>query len=407
MRPFHLLAVLLLGFTFPAAAQTTRCSPGVVPTTAPEIRFGVALLDAGQFAAESAAVRSGYQLWADWVNTEQGGINLAGVCHHTTLIFTPDSALLTTTTIETLIDGHGINFLFSPYAADLTHMTAGISERENILMLDSGGLDSALYERGFQHIFGLLNPAEAYTASGVEEAFRLGARTAIIAYTGDTYALAQGARDNLDRLGIRKLALEIMPRGSVQIMALFTRFREMNPDLFIAAGSSGDIRYWLNGARSMRFNVPAFLVAPGLAPAQLNEWGAYAEYIWGAAQWQPTLRYDDDYFGTAADYAARYTQAYGVAPGANAARATASAFALQLAIEAAGTLDMAVVRAALLDLDIETFYGHINFDERGLSVLPTVITTQVQMGELIPITPPNPAAVIWPMPTWEERTLWN
>ena len=48
-----------------------------------------------------------------------------------------------------------------------------------------------------------------------------------------------------------------------------------------------------------------------------------------------------------------------------AAESTASALALHLAIEAAGTVETAAVRDALNALDAATFYGPINFDETG------------------------------------------
>ena len=59
---------------------------------------------------------------------------------------------------------------------------------------------------------------------------------------------------------------------------------------------------------------------------------------------------------------------------------TAAALALHLAIEAAGSLDTDAVRTALRDMDVDTFYGPINFDATGKNVAKPMGTIQIQDG---------------------------
>ena len=117
------------------------------------------------------------------------------------------------------------------------------------------------------------------------------------------------------------------------------------------------------------------------------------------------MSWEDEYFGTPADYAQRYEEMWGEPPTYQAAESTATALALQLAIEAAGSTDMDAVRQALFDLDAITFYGPINFDETGKNVAKPMGTIQIQDG-VINVVAPAEAAVTdlqYPMPAWEDR----
>jgi branched-chain amino acid transport system substrate-binding protein len=133
--------------------------------------------------------------------------------------------------------------------------------------------------------------------------------------------------------------------------------------------------------------------------------GDSANFIMGPTQWEATMSWEDDYFGTPADFAARYEWLWGEPPTYQAAESTATALALQLAIEAAGSLDMDAVRQALYDLDEITFYGPINFDETGKNAAKPMGTIQIQDG-VINVVAPVEAAVtdlMFPMPPWEEK----
>jgi branched-chain amino acid transport system substrate-binding protein len=61
---------------------------------------------------------------------------------------------------------------------------------------------------------------------------------------------------------------------------------------------------------------------------------------------------------------------------------------LQAAIEKAGSVDHAAVRDQLAKLKMETFYGPVAFDEKGMvnSYLPPVF--QIQSGKTAVLYPP-------------------
>ena len=139
-------------------------------------------------------------------------------------------------------------------------------------------------------------------------------------------------------------------------------------------------------------------------PEFVEEVGADANYIIGPTQWEASMSYEDEYFGSAADYNQRYIDKWGESPSYQAAESTATALALQLAIEQAGSLDTTAVRDALNNLDAATFYGPIKFDETGKNAGKPMGSIQIQDGEIVVVAPSSAAVaeMLYPKPPWGE-----
>jgi branched-chain amino acid transport system substrate-binding protein len=290
----------------------------------------------------------------------------------------------------------------------LTQVASVITERENIIMVEGNGASETLFERGFQNLFAVLTPASFYTKGGIELAYENGARTGVIAYVDEPFSLsvAAGAEQWMEELGMEILAIESYPDGVTDLSAMATNFRELAPDLVVSAGHFNDAVLFINTVKDLDFNPQAVLMTVGPSnPTFVEEMGADSNYILGASQWESTLSYEDPWFGSAADYAERYEGIYESPPSYQAAESTATALALHLAIEAAGSLDTDAVREALLDMDIVTFYGPVNFDDTGKNVGKPMVTIQIQDGDINVVAPEEAkvADVIWPAPAWSDR----
>lgn len=386
------------------------CPMGAVAEDAPVITLGAAVSDTGKYAREGGDTRNGYTIWLEWVNEEHGGINVDGECHRAEIIFRDDESDADTVSVLTqeLITEAEVDFMLGPYSSSLTQVASVIAERENILMVEGNGASETLFERGFQNLFGVLTPAGNYTKSGIEMAYEMGARTAVVAYEDTAFptSVAEGAIKWLEETGYEVLAVETYPLDVTDVTAMFTNFREMEPDLFVGGGHFNDAVLFLNTAKELGFSPDAFLLTVGPSnPTFVTEMGADAEYVFSASQWDRTLAYEDDYFGTAEEYAERYEERFEISPSYQAAESTATALVLHLAIEAAGSIDTDAVREALQEMDIVTFYGPINFDETGKNVGKPMLTIQIQDGEILPVAPGDVAQIepMWPAPAWDER----
>lgn len=408
-----LLAVMVAPLTGVAAQdemEMATCEGEALTDESPVITFGAAVSDTGKYAREGGDTRNGYTLWLEWVNEEYGGINVDGVCHAAEIIFYDDESDPDTIQVltERLIVEDEVDFILGPYSSSLTQVASVITEQENVIMVEGNGASETLFERGFQNLFAVLTPAGSYTKSGIELAASLGAQTAVVAYEDTAFptSVAEGAQVWLEENGIEILAVESYPLDVTDVTAMFTRFRDLDPDLFVGGGHFNDAVLFVNTAKELGFNPDAMLITVGPSnPTFVEEMQSDSFFVWGASQWERTLAYEDQWFGTAEDYAVRYEERFGTSPSYQAAESTATALALHIAIEDAAALDTDSVRQALRDMDIVTYYGPINFDETGKNAGKPMVTVQIQDGDINVIAPAEGAVAeaVYPAPAWNER----
>ena len=188
--------------------------------------------------------------------------------------------------------------------------------------------------------------------------------------------------------GIEVLATEAYPKDIRDVAAIMTKFRELDPDLFIGGGHYNDAVLFISSAKRLGFEPNGMLITVGPSnPKLVAELGADADGVLGPTQWEPSMAYTGPYFGRASDYADYYESLWGEQPVYQAASATAAALALHLAIEAAGTTDTDPVREALRTLSADTFFGPISFDERGVNSRKPMGTVQVRDGGIFVVAP--------------------
>jgi branched-chain amino acid transport system substrate-binding protein len=374
------------------------------------IVLGSAVSSTGKYAREGKDTSQGYDTWLDWVNNEYGGIKVGDECYNVEIIYYDDEGDPDTAAnlVERLITEDEVDFLLGPYSSGLTMSTSAIAEKYGMVMVEGNGASESIFERGFQNIFAVLTPAGNYTQSALKSLADQGAETVVVAYEDTAFptSVGEGAIRWAEEYGLEVLAVETYPIDVADVSAIMTKFRDLEPDVFVGGGHFNDALLFVRGAQELGFNPQAMVITVGPSnPEFVAEVGDAANYIIGPTQWEATMSWEDEYFGTAAEYAARYEEMWGEPPTYQAAESTATALALQLAIEQAGSLEMDAVRQALFDLDVVTFYGPINFDETGKNAAKPMGAIQIQDG-VINVVAPSEAAVtdlLYPMPAWEDR----
>ncbi|RME81359.1 MAG: branched-chain amino acid ABC transporter substrate-binding protein [Caldilineae bacterium] len=374
------------------------------------IRIGAAVSDTGKYAREGGDTRHGYLLWLDWVNEEYGGIKVGDERYKVELIMYDDEGDPDTTAklVEKLITEDKVDFLLGPYSSGLTKSASAIAEKYDMIMVEGNGASESLFERGFKNLFGVLTPAGNYTQSALEAVSKQGAKSVVIAYEDTAFptSVAEGAQRWAQEYGMEILAVETYPKDVADVSSIMTKFKDLNPDVFVGGGHFNDALLFVRAAKELDFSPKAMIITVGPSnPKFVQEVGADANYIIGPTQWEASMSYEDPYFGTAKDYYDRYLAKWGEPPTYQAAESTATALVLQLAIEQAGSLETAAVREALKNMDITTFYGPIKFDETGKNVGKPMGSIQIQDGEIVVVAPESAAVadLIYPMPPWSER----
>ncbi len=374
------------------------------------IYLGAAVSETGRFSREGKDTRQGYGVWLDWVNNEYGGIKIGDERYRVELIMYDDEGDPDTAArlVEKLISEDRVDFLLGPYSSFLTQGASAIAEKYGKIMIEGNGSAEPLFERGFQNLFAVLTPAVDYTQSALQLLAEKGAKTVVIAYEDTAFptSVAEGAQRWAAEYGLELLGMETYPANVADVSGIMSKFKKLEPDIFVGGGHFNDAILFIRAAKELDFNPKAMVITVGPSnPKLIEEVGADAEYVIGPTQWEASMSYADDYFGAAADYAERYEELWGEPPTYQAAESTATALALHLAIEQAGSLDTDAVRAALRNMDVVTFYGPINFDEKGRNASKPMGATQIQDGEILVIAPTNAAAaeLTYPAPPWKER----
>ena len=374
------------------------------------IYLGAAVSETGRFSREGKDTRQGYLVWLDWVNNEYGGIKVGDERYKVEIVMYDDEGDPDTAArlVEKLINEDRVDFLLGPYSSFLTQSASAIAEKYGKIMIEGNGSAETLFERGFQNLFAVLTPAVDYTRTALQLLADIGAKTVVIAYEDTAFptSVADGAQSWAAEYGLEVLGVETYPVNVADVSGIMSKFKELEPDIFVGGGHFNDAILFIRAAKELDFNPRAMVITVGPSnPKLIEEVGADAEYVIGPTQWEASMSYADDYFGTAAEYAARYEKMWGEPPTYQAAESTATALALHIAIEQAASLDTDAVRTALRSLDVVTFYGPINFDERGRNAGKPMGAIQIQDGEILVVAPTNAAIadLNYPAPPWKDR----
>ena len=356
------------------------------------VRIGAALSETGKYAVEGKDSRQGYDTWLRGVNEVRGGIEIGGERYRAEIVYYDDESDADTAAnlVQRLIDEDGVDFLLGPYSSSLTTSTSAIAEAADVIMVEGTGTSDTMFERGFENLFLVATIASDYTRSGIEALAASGARTAVIAHEDTSFptAVAQGAVRHLEANGIEVLAVETYPKDVQDVSAIMTKFRGLDPDVFVGGGHYNDAVLFVNSAKELDFRPNGMLITVGPSnPKLAAELGADLDGVLGPTQWEPVMAYEGPYFGSAGEYADYYESLWGERPVYQAASATAAALALHLAVEAAGSTETAAVRDALRGMSVDTFYGPISFDERGVNADKPMGTIQVQDGQIVVVVP--------------------
>ena len=356
------------------------------------VRIGAALSETGRFAAEGTAVRQGYDTWLRWVNEEHGGIRVGDGRYRVEIVYRDDQSDPDRIgdLIEQLIDEDQVDFLLGPYSSTLTGPASAAAEARGVIMVEGNGASDSLFERGYRNLFYVGVVASDYTRSSIELLAERGARTAVVAHEDTPFAtsVAQGAQRHLEANGVDVLTMKRYPVGVDNVDDLMSELAALEPDIFVGGGHYDDAVLFLRSAQEQDFRADAMLITVGPANPQLiSDIGSGADGVLGPTGWEPVMTYEGASFGTASAYADTYESLWDEPPIYQAAGSTAAALALHRAIEAAGSLDTDAVRDALRALEIDTFYGPIRFDERGVNVAKPMGIVQVQDGSIVVVAP--------------------
>jgi branched-chain amino acid transport system substrate-binding protein len=134
-----------------------------------------------------------------------------------------------------------------------------------------------------------------------------------------------------------------------------------------------------------------YLLGPTL-PGFVDSLKEAAENTLEPVQWVPNAPWKDSIFGyTATEFAKVFEKEYGYWPDYHPPQSSAALEVYHHAFQKAGSLDPEKVRDAIAQTNIQTFYGPVKFDARGVNVGKSMQVVQIQNGKPVPVYPKEDA----------------
>ncbi len=388
-------AVLALGALAILIAASAPASAKVEGDT---IVLGAAVSLTGKYSTNGKNTQDGYELAVQRVN-EMGGIKVGDKSYKLKVVYYDDESTPARAAqlAERLINQDGVKYMLGPYSSGLTKAIAPVTEKYKIPMVEGNGASLSLFNQGYRYLFATLSTTEYY----LKEAVNLAAMTAkkagrnpadlkvALAFENDPFSqdIRAGVTEDANRWGMKVVVDDKLPPELNDMAATLTKIKAVKPDLLMVSGHTKGATLAVRQTAEMRVDVPMIAITHCDSAQVAETLGSAAEYFLCASQWDRSLSYRDDWFGTAEEYAQLFEKTYDYAPPYQAAESTAAVLVFVDAFRRAQSFDTEKVRDAIAATDMQTFYGNIKFDETGKNIAKPMVLYQVQGGKYKVVAP--------------------
>ncbi len=380
------------------------------------IVLGAAVSLTGKYSTNGNHTKNGYNLAVQLING-RGGVKVGDKSYKLEIKFYDDESTPArgAQLAERLIKQDKVNFMLGPYSSGLTKAMAPVTEKYRIPMVEGNGASRSLFTKGYKYLFAVLSTTEFY----LKEAINLAAEQAkkagrdpktlkvALAFENDPFSqdVRKGVIEDAKRYGMKIVIDEKLPPELNDMAATLTKVKALKPDILLVSGHAKGAVLAIRQVAEMKVDIPMLAITHCDSARVIKKFGKKAEYTLCASQWDRTLSYKDDWFGSAEDYAQAYEKAYKVSPPYQAAESTAAVLTYVDALQRAKSLDKDKVRDALSQTAMQTFYGNIRFDKSGKNIAKPMILYQIQDGKYKVVAPSTwaSAKISHPTPPWSKR----
>jgi branched-chain amino acid transport system substrate-binding protein len=362
------------------------------------ITLGAAISLTGAYTTDGEHTQRGYDLTVKMIN-DAGGVKVGDKSYQLEVKYYDDESTPArgAELAERLIKQDGVQYMLGPYGSGPTKAVAPVTEENKIPMVEGNGASRSLFTNGWRYIFATLSTSEQYLSSAIdlvaENAAALGKEPSAIkvamAFENDPFSqdVRAGVTDNVNSYGMQIVIDEQLPPELNDMTTILTKVKALKPDVLVVSGHSKGAVTAIRQIGEQKVNIPVLAMTHCDSADVISTDAAAAEYALCATQWASTMAYEDDLFGSAADFAKLFEETYGYAPPYQAAESAAAVQVFADAFERAGTLDKEAVRDAIAATDMQTFYGNIKFDETGKNIAKPMALFQVLGGKLKVVAP--------------------
>jgi branched-chain amino acid transport system substrate-binding protein len=276
-------------------------------------------------------------------------------------------------------------------------------------MITTGAASESTYTQGYTLVYQAYTPASGYLAGAIDMLASLdaSAKKIAIVHENDKFStdVATAAEAYATSKGYEIVLNEGYDTGTTDFSAIINKVQAAAPDAVLGGGhfADGSTLARQISEKNLSVKLLALLVAP--AEPTFSEIGDAALGVVGPSQWEPGVTYTEDtaklmnvpWFGpTTQEFVDAYKAAYNEDPSYHSAGGYTAGLLLGKAMMDAGSTETDAIKAALDQMDLMTFFGHIKFDtsaeKHGLQIGHTMVYIQWQQdadGNLVKET-------VWP-----------
>ncbi len=370
------------------------------------ILFGVSISKTGRFSVEGENVMQGYDLWQEHANNN-GGIKIGAKTYQVEIKYYDDNSNIEKMkeNITRLITEDKVDFILGPFTSGFNLAASKITEKYGKIMVESGGASDSIFTRDQHLTFATQTSASWWfkdffdMISQIEPAPKTYALV-----TPDklfTRSVAKGVQIWAATKKLQEVYYQIVDKETDNFIPYLLEMATTKPDIVILTSHYQDaVKFSIQLSQVKNLKPQAVVMTIG--PSEINyvnDVGVGAEGMIGVTQWVANSSFNGPVFGTPQDYVKEFKRKYNQVPTYQDAQSSATGVIYQLSLEKCNSLNAKDVLKNLKSLDVETFYGKIKYDFRGMNTGHKMALVQIQKGKMKTIWPPEAAegTLIFPL----------
>jgi branched-chain amino acid transport system substrate-binding protein len=380
----------------------------------PPLRIGVSVSRTGAYAELAPTLERGYQLCLKHTN-EKGGL----LGRKLELVADDDRSepVMAARIYERLLTQDKVEAILGPYSSPLTEAVADLAEKHQMPLVASAATTS-IFKKGRKFVFMVPSRAEVYLEGLIDMAARRGLKRAALIHEETIFprASALGAVELAKKRGLSVVLVEGYPKGTTDFSGILAKVRAATPDVLAAATYFDDAVAITRHLREANVNAMMFgVTVGGDLPKFYELLGRNAEFVYGAAAWEPELAallrggglvpVTRRYPGVREFVESYHREFPGASLSYHAAAGYGGCQVFAEAVRRAGSLEGTKVREAILKLDLNTVYGAFKVAPDGSQIAHQMLMFQWQDGKKVIVWPDELAAgkPRFPTPPWSQR----
>ena len=270
----------------------------------------------------------------------------------------------------------GVDFVIGGYGSGAIIPTMQLFADEDLLLLISCANSTDITKQGLNQSFMLNSPGThaVITLAGLLES--LGSQKIALIHQGDAYTknLSDICQEQLPKSGYEIVAVEVMEKGAPDVSAIVTAIRSSGADFVYWCGYHADGSNVIKQLRRGGYEGDIAVGDGSASPDLIVACGVDGEGVYVTSP--PFVEFAEG----GADFIAAYEARFGMGPGNYATLCYDTVYLLKEAIEAAGTIETAAVRAAVQAIQYAGLSGLIMFTEDRELAISNFIVLQIEDG---------------------------